>query len=171
MKKGQISTLDLVIASAIFIGILLLAMTTWNDILLKSYRFENKREITQKGLDVAGSLVMTHGSPSDWHLLSLADINTNNVSSIGISKEPNVIDIEKIEKLDQVNYDTIRDIIGFSKEEFNLTLYNSTNDIIYSMGNSVQNTTVLVRRYALLEGDNTRVDLRLFFNISTGLTT
>lgn len=171
MKKGQISTLDLVIASSIFIGILLLAMTSWNDILLKSYRFENKREIYQKALDVAESLVTFEGSPSDWHLLALADIVPNNVSSFGLAKEPNVLDRDKIEKLNQVDYDTARDILGLGREEFNLTIYNSTNDVVYSMGNSIQETTALVQRYALLDGYNAKIELRLFYNTSTGLIT
>ncbi|MFH0860376.1 MAG: hypothetical protein V1921_04190 [Candidatus Altiarchaeota archaeon] len=170
-KKGQISTLDLVLASSIFIGILLISMTTWNDVLMRSYRFENKREINQKAMDVSELLVLTGGDPAYWHLFPIEDVNADNVTSIGLAAEPNFLDRDKIEKMAQVNYDTLRDIMGLSKEDFNITIYNSTNQAVYTMGIGESEATVVMRRYALLDGDNTRIELRLFYNISSGLTT
>ena len=172
-QKAQISTLDLVIAVSIFIFILLTIMGAWNNTRLKIDLFEDKRKIYQKGLDVAEMLVKTQGDPVNWGELSVVD--SSNVDAIGIASEDNVLDPEKLDKLGEIDYGELRRILGLSREEFNLTIYNisgGSENSLYSFGQPPFNLTrVRISRYASLDDDIVELRLMLFYNTSTHLTT
>ena len=166
-KKGQISTIDLVIASGIFVSILLSAMFLWNDIVLKINRFEERLLINQKALDVSEMLIKTPGSPSGWYLFQAVDINSQNVSSVGFVIEDNVLDWERLSALKQISYDESKNLMGLSREEYNITIINvsgSNNKVLYSTGQMSNATSVLISRYGQLNGSIVRLDLRLFYN-------
>jgi len=170
-KKGQISTIDLVIASGIFISILLSAMFLWNDIVSKINRFEDRGLISQKALDISDMFIKTPGTPNGWYLLSPVDINSQNVSSVGFAVEDNVLDWERLSMLKQISYDESKNLIGLSKEEYNITIVNvsgNNNKVLYSAGQIPNTTNVLISRYGQLNGSIVRLDLRLFCN-STNL--
>jgi hypothetical protein len=168
-KKGQISTIDLVIAASIFISLLLSITWAWNDSRLKINLFENKRELYQKGLDIAEMLVKTSGDPANWHELNT--VNSGTVNAIGLASEDNVLDEDKLDKLGYVDYEELRRILGLSKEDFNLTVYNITGGAetpLYSFGRpSLDLTKIRISRYASF-GINDIVELRLllFYNTS-----
>jgi|GEM_PF-2276637 len=168
-SRGQISTLDLVVAAGIFISILLSVMWAWNSVLLKIDLFENKRRIYQKGLDVAELLVTTSGDPANWNELDV--VNSNTVDVIGLVSEDNVLDQEKVNKFGEIDYDNQREILGLSKEDFNLTLYNVTDGIgdpLYSFGRYYSDITqVRISRYAYMNDEIIELRLMLFYGNST----
>ncbi len=173
MSKGQISTLDLVMAAFVFILIFLTVMWSWNDTGLRIDRFEDRRGIYQKGLDVGEALVKTSGEPANWHSLNVA--NSSTVNSLGLASQDNVLDQAKIDRFGGMEYEEVRGILGLSREDFNLTIYNSTGglgDALHSFGQpSLNLTKVRVSRYASLGDDVVELRLILFYNTSTHIIT
>lgn len=172
MPKGQISSLDLVIAASIFIAIMLSIIGAWNDIRYRIDRYEDKRLISQKALSVAELLTKTGGDPVYWEGLGTVDSDT--VNSLGLSSGDNILDEEKLVRFGTADYGEIKTILGLSREEFNLTVYNVTGGnrvLLYSFGRSYNETNSRVSRYALLDNDLVELRLVLFYNTSTYLVT
>lgn len=171
--KGQISTLDLVIASAVFVGILLSVIYLWSDTVKSISRTSEKSDLDSKVRDVSEALVKTPGDPPDWQKMSASDINSSTVKSLGLTKEDNILDPEKLNKFGLINYEEARTIMGLSREAYNITITNSTNEIVYSFGRPFEvgdcgpygcppRSIASAERLALLGGNKVKISVILF---------
>jgi len=163
-KKGQVSNFDLVIAMSIFIFILFVMVGTWDEISRKIYHYEDRRSTYYKGLDITDILIKTTGNPTNWDRLDTIDSST--VFAIGFASKPNVLDEDKIEKFESLEYGEMKDILGLSKEDFNLVIHNiggSDEILLYSFGDGLNKSHVRIDRYAILDEDLVRLSLKLYY--------
>ncbi len=167
-SKGQISGLDLIVASMIIVFIMMSAMEVWNTTILQINKFNSKKDVDNKLLNAAEMLVKTPGDPVDWH--EKQDINAQTVNTIGLAKDDNVLDTERLERLSSIEYEQMKQMIGLSKEEFYLTikdLESPDKTILYEAGTPTQGTRVSATRYALLNDTLVELKLTLYYDETT----
>ncbi len=160
-SKGQIFTTDLIVAVTVLLFILVVSSTSFGLIQNSLNEEEFYSEMQEKALNASEVLVSTSGDPNSWELLS--DLNVN---SLGIAKERNVLDEEKIDRLVDLNateYETIKEILGLSKYEFYFKVTEINGSSVKEFGTfpSTENT-VIVERYVLLNGAERKLILGVF---------
>jgi hypothetical protein len=163
-EKAQISNFDLVIAASIFLFILFVMIGTWGEMTKNIYHYEDRRSTYYKGLDITGMLVTTPGDPSNWEQLDT--VNSSTAYAIGFSSQPNVLDKDKLERFDTLEYEQMRDLLGLSREDFHLLIHDikGADEIpLYSFGNSINRSHIRVDRYAILEDNMVRLSLELYY--------
>ena len=99
-------------------------------------------------------------------------MNRSNTYALGLVDDNNILNNDKLDKLAALDYAEAKLLLGLGKEEFNLTVTNieGTSSTLYNIGQPTNATNILVTRYGLLNGNLTKIELRLFFNSSTYLT-
>jgi len=157
-SKGQLSTLDVVMASFIFVGIILLFLWSWGEIQISVRGSEDMQDYRDKAMDITDILLHTQGTPPYW-----ADITnvSSNLLSIGLVSEPSVLDRNKLERFDEIPHDEVRKLFGLSKEDFYITVRALKGKEIYSFGDE-HDGIAAIERMALLDDKKVRFELRLF---------
>ena len=160
-SKGQIFTTDLIVAVTVLLFILVISSTSFGLIQNALNEEEFYSEMQEKALNASEVLVSTSGEPNSWELLSELNVN-----SLGISKERNVLDEEKIDRLIDLNateYETIKEFLGLSKYEFYFKVTEMNGNSLKEFGTfpSAENT-VVVERYVLLNGQERKFVLGVF---------
>ncbi len=168
MNKGVVFTLDLIFSLTIFTIIILTILWAWGETHSRVSQFQERESRRIKAVDLSDILITTMGNPEYWEDRDV--VNYTNTYSIGLAGDENVLDIDKIVKLNNTNYTFSRMIMGLSREDYNLTIVSNWSGVEvfhYSMGRSPENATErnIVRRYALLNG--TRVEVRLELSYDT----
>ena len=160
--KGQIFTMDLVVAVTVLLFILVISMTSFGLIQNALNEEEFYFEMQEKALNASQALVSTSGDPNTWELLS--DLNVN---SIGLAKERNVLDKTKIDKLidlNSTNYEDIKEILGLAKYNFYFKITTINGQTVKEFGTfpGSQNKTIVIERYVLLNGEERKLLLGVF---------
>lgn len=88
MKKGQMFTGDLAVATMLFIATLTLVFLLWDNITEKINSAEQYKEMDTLATDITEQMLRTPGSPIDW--------NETNVYSIGLADEDRVLNESKL---------------------------------------------------------------------------
>jgi hypothetical protein len=168
MKKGMVFTLDLMFSLAVFTVILLVILWVWGETHMHVNQLQERESRRLKAMDVSEVLVKTMGDPEYWE--EFDEVDTGNTYSIGLASDENVLDEDKLVKLNNSNYSVVRTIMGFSREDFNITIvrnWSGVEEMLYSIGRSHVNATErsVIRRYALF--NNSRVEFRLEVSYDT----
>jgi hypothetical protein len=162
MDRGATFTLDMIVALFLFMVIVLSVLWLWGEAYRYVYGMGDVRARMRKALDLSDMLVKTSGNPVNW--FELDDVTTDNTRSIGLAKEENVLDSNRLDKLNSSNVSIIKTIFGLSKEDFELTVtanWTTTPAVFYNISSLDASSTkvYVVERVALL--DDERVQLRL----------
>jgi len=163
-QKGQIFSTDLMMASIVFLFILVLAVTYSNTVANRVSLFESDAERQTSAAIAANALVYSTGSPSSWENLS----GLENVSSLGLVSSKNMIDRQKLQRLvdlNATNYDDVRALIGLSKYNVKISilrLQNKQSIEEWGMNPGLQDTVTAVNRIAFYNGENVIVRLKVF---------
>jgi hypothetical protein len=147
LRKGQVSSGEIVLAYFLFFVALTLAVTMWmNEV--NHIRTNNRfSDFEDSASDIAEKLVRTRGIPWDW--------NENNVASIGLADEPRVLSTSKILMfvdlmndsknsaicVGETNYDCSKSLLGVGKYDFYLTIEDLNNTLVI-----LNNTPVIAGR-------------------------
>ncbi|MBW6451691.1 MAG: hypothetical protein K0B02_03085 [DPANN group archaeon] len=125
-KKGQLFTQDFILSLLIFLMIVSLSISIWDNITEKTRNIDTVTYMQQKAFYITDILIKTKGYPENW--------NSTTVELIGLSTGKNhMIGIEKINMLDNISYDDIIEMWDINSFGFNMTFWNST-EIITSYG-------------------------------------
>ena len=117
-------------------------------------------------------LVKNPGLPPDW--ASQHEVNSSTVSSIGFASKENILDYERLEKAESIGYDELKKILGLKKEEAHITvrdLSNSSRPVLFEYGLPSGDTSIVVRRYGLLNGSIVELQVSLYYSQDSFLTT
>ena len=113
-RRGQIFTVDLILASVVFLMILTLSITYSMEIANRINLLEEESARQDAARNAANALLFSTGSPANWQNLD----NLSGVSSLGLADTMNVIDAEKLRHLLDLNagyYNEIRSLLGVGK--------------------------------------------------------
>jgi len=178
-KRGQLFSMDMMFAATIVL-FLFVAMTVVHDMLFYSFQTSTaKAEMRDSTLAAADVLVSSAGNPSNWS--DSAGIDAASVKVLGLASERGVLDPAKVAGFFQSintttlnsNYSNARRALGLNRPGYNfsVTIYNSTGDKILetnaSIAPSASNSTASMQRYALLNGELARLNVRVWKDEST----
>ena len=164
--------MDLTMAMVLVLFIILSAYEVWGMTVSKLDSFMTRRTLEHKLRDVSELLVRTGGDPTDWS--AMTDVDADNVRSIGFAAQDNVLDFQRLEKAQTIDYESLREFLGLGKEDVYVTvteLESGNRRVYYEMGRQPDGTRVTANRYALLNDTIVEVKVTLYYSNQTYMTT
>lgn len=128
-RKGQLLVTDFIISIAVFLAIMLAAMSLWNSVDTQIRDTEQRRDMQEITVYVSDTLVRSTGHPSNW---------TNETAQvIGLASDEHVLDVDKVLRLKHMDYDKARSTMRLGNYDFYMWLtdgagYNLTSGIVRS---------------------------------------
>jgi hypothetical protein len=155
MKRGQVSSIDALIAILIFVLVLTSIRTIWMDNVHTAEITASATEINLSAQQAFDVLTKTQGWPTNW--------TTSNVSIIGLADKPNVLSEQKVSAFESISYNTAKNKLSLQKYEFSFDI-NSTNPSYNKhIGSSLDgNTTVVLSKRVIYKGGEAIVTLKVF---------
>ena len=160
-NKGQISTLDLIVAILIFLSVIFMVLWARAEVTTNIWEYEGLEDYRDANLDLLDILLKTSGSPTDWESLNMSNAsNYDLVNSIGFVSEPSVIEPEKLAAFNQIPYNESRRMLGLGKEGFYIEISKGARTIA-EFGRD-EGAISAFERPAILGNDTVILTLRLF---------
>lgn len=172
MRKGQLFSGDLAIATMIFLSALALAFFLWNSTTEDINRAENLRELQKIAASTTEQLIRTPGIPADW------DTQWDLVGGVrqgvpGLATSDRIINETKassfIDFMNSTYYDDYKHLLGLGEYDFymEVTPYNQPGSPVqvngkdFVAGKAVSNSeeSIAVLRTAIFNGEIVRVTL------------
>jgi len=155
MKKGQVSSIDALLAILIFVLVLGSIRTIWVENITAADKSSSLTEINlsaQQALDV---LTKTQGFPTNW--------NSDNVFIIGLADKPNVLSTSKVNAFESLSYESTKEKLSLQKYDYSFDI-NSTNPSYNKhIGASTDgNTLVQLTKRVIYNGGEAIVTLKVF---------
>ena len=150
-KKGQIFSIDLVVAVIVFIFILIASFWAWHITENRINYIRTIRDMTIIAQNSVNTIVSTHGHPTDW--FSLPDDELINIQSFGIIyNKKGVASTDKIARLQYLSaldYNKTKEKLGIIGP--GMEFYLMAGD--YNIGSPMENArdVVIVNRAMALE--------------------
>jgi hypothetical protein len=154
--------LDFVVGFTIIIFILVSSVTVFGLIQNSLNEEESYFEMQEKAINASQALVSTPGEPNTWEFL-----DELNVNSIGLAKERNVLDENKINKLIDLNstkYQEIKQLLGLQKYDFYFKVTEMNGKTLKEFGvfPGKENKTTVIERYIILNEKERKFLLGVF---------
>lgn len=144
--RGQIFTFDLLVATAIFLVILLITNWAWSTSAEKMATIERRSDIETISRSALAALVDTEGIPANWSKLSASSFDESTVQMLGLASSQSkslgdstqrvrtsalglqgVSTLERtkiaaLKTLEGTRYDTIKNILGIRGPQYEFHL-------------------------------------------------
>ena len=163
--RAELFSSDFLISFFIFLSAFIIITAYYQNLQTDVYEAKMRNDMYSKAIDIAILLATTSGQPQYW--------NSTNVQLIGLY-DSGKFNLTKFEELKKINIQTAKTMLGTGVYNFNITLINTTGNIIenhstppilYSYGTPTDNAEqiVLVKRLGVvdLEGNTTKVTLEV----------
>ncbi len=161
--KGQLFSVELVLASAVFMGALVAFVLVWNSMSAAYNEEQADLQMQTSLLGISDMAVLSPGYPANWETGVLG-----NASSFGLATSPNVLSGAKAGALQSLNssYLDMKERMGAGRFDVFLSIGNSTGTF-YTFGYApdLNDTTVKAissQRVALLNGSAVSVKVQLW---------
>lgn len=138
LRKSQLGMTDFFVALSIFFLVFGMVVFTWNWYTMEIMEKVEYRDMQIKAFEVTELLLKTPGSPSAWETLPSSD----NIETLGIAKEPNIISRKKVKALIDSNF--LTDVR--MKELLNIEIYNFSLKITEEDGSQKYEGGALIER-------------------------
>lgn len=157
-RRGQMISMDMIIALAMFIFIMLGSFWAWHMTEYKINYIKDMTEMEVMAKNSLNSVVGSSGEPSNWHI-------TGNITSIGIMKDMYGVASEgKIDKLIGIgnsSYDNVKHLLGIvGGYEVYLDIGGRTTGMVNNA--SIENVVVVDRAMLLENGTRASVSMRVW---------
>ena len=152
--KGQIIMLDLFLAALVFLLLASMLFAEFGKIDSKILTEQTVNQMNFAALNASDSLINSPGIPSNW-------INdANNATAIGLKEKKQAISEKKWNALKQLDYATMKELLGINNFEIRIELFDLKNNFIDGLGLKQDNLNeaVVVERIIKLNG----IERRLF---------
>ncbi len=162
-SKGQIFSIDMILAGVVFLLILTLIATYSNHTANRVDIIESDNERDETANLVSNSLIYSQGNPLNWENKTITGI-----SSIGIIKERNVIDKQKLQQLVDLNtgnYEEVKDLLGASKYGLKIELEALQNGQMiaeFGIDPSTEEKVSSANRFAFYDGEEVLLRVKVF---------
>ncbi|MCX6772554.1 MAG: hypothetical protein NTV88_02170 [Candidatus Micrarchaeota archaeon] len=161
MKKGQMFSTELVLASAIFIAGIVIFVSIWNSMLTSYLEEQQSREMQVSLIGISDMLVLSPGTPANWEVGTLSD-----ASAFGLASSPNIISTAKAQALQdlQGDYQKVKENMGAGRFDVFMSINSSTNTLYTFglMGDANESTVEILHssRLALLDGEAVTINVQ-----------
>jgi hypothetical protein len=154
--RGQLSTLDLIVSIILFITTIFMIIWANAETQRVIWNYENTQTYKEKAMTATDILLKTEGIPTNWDLIS--NLTADNITSLGFVTGANELDEGKFEAFKNLSYSETSRLMGFSKQDYIITIDNFNNTTLYTFGKDID-PVVFIERMAIL--GNTTVEFRL----------
>jgi len=147
LRKGQTFTPDFFFSAVIFIFIVNIAFLAWNSAQDKTIDFESDN-MQRKIFYITDMLARTQGFPHDW--------NSTYIDIPGLADSPNIINISRMNELENISYDNLTYMWGIAYYDFNLTI--KSDNIYKTAGKEIDMESdyiTPIERVVLIQDDDT----------------
>jgi hypothetical protein len=165
MHRGQVITIDILTAFAVFILIVDASVLLWGYELTKLGDSQS-RNMMEEVARAASNQLMTSGEPSDWQL---SDINSSSLRSFGLTSSSNVVEWSKIQRIGQLNgnqgnYTVVKSALGLDSWEVWFGVLYENGSMIQSFGSQppAGSSAVSIDRKAMLNSSPVTVRLEVW---------
>jgi len=142
--RAQIFSADFIIAASLFILLSGVAYYLWVE---KSYSIEESKKFN-KLIDaayLASNVWLREGTPKYW--------NADNIVELGLQND-NKLNRTKMEMLNDLGYQKVKQLSGLSDYDFLLRVYRSNNQTLFEFGRLDEAKNVFkVKRISVLDGE------------------
>jgi hypothetical protein len=172
-RRGQILSIDILVALVIFSFILIAGVWIWHFSLQKAQAQEDINDLSLVAERASYALFMTSGDPSHWDHLDAANVSTHSIHALGL-RSGRHIDMAKVARLDALQATKMSSIMTISGLKgpgytmaLNVFLYNDSAEnfeetAAYQIGTQPDNASqVAVREMVGLDSNATLVRLIL----------
>jgi hypothetical protein len=122
MKKGQVLSVDIIIALLGFMGIIVFLIWGWQTTSVKLSAYDQSQDLYTLAYFASESLVQTSGVPLNWSSQSSPSRST--ISSIGL-QNGSYISMQKIQSLANLNssyYTQIKEVLGILGPNYDIQI-------------------------------------------------
>ena len=156
MQKGQVMSIDLAVSALVFVLLLGFLYTTWQSNMVNWEEQRQSMELEAKTVQQARNLVETPGYPSDWV--------PGTVEIIGLAKQPNVLNTEKISFFASMDYNVAREKMNIFNYDFRVEIRSDNSALDQNIGNTpgLDSRVVTIERQVLIGGDHATFRFKLF---------
>ena len=143
--KAQVFSPDFVVASVIFILILVILNVHTQGVYEKIEKQENMLYY-ESLVSTTDLLLLYHGYPKYW--------NETNVEILGLAERPNHLNRTKVEQMMNMSEERIKSLLNLGGKSFRLTIENSTG-VMFEKGDtdwSDAETIYIINRNAIMDG-------------------
>jgi len=155
--RGQISSIDLLVAILLFVLIFFSMRNIWIDNLSSALIESNKFQIQVLSSEALDSLLKTPGYPTNW--------TSQNVQLIGLADKENVLNSIKVNSFKSLDYETAKSKLGLTLYDFSFDLNSinpAYNEHIGSNLDSNSNVFSIIRKVTYKGGE-----ANVIFKVST----
>lgn len=157
MARGQVFTLDYVIAVGIFVLVYAACIYAWNSVAYKTLEEFEATEMENTAVRACWQLTRTPGSPADWE----ADPST--ALALGLAPKDRVLSQEKFNQLSVIEYEKLKNYLGVGGFDFNLRVTYINGSFAGEVGKiPASDKLVSVRRIAVMGNETVFLDFRVW---------
>jgi len=153
--KGQVFSFDFLLASSIFLLTVGILITYW---VYTNIQIEETREINEMIYKSykASDVWFREGMPIYW--------NSDNVIELGLENNHRFNETKMNMTKIEIGYDRTKTMIGLDGYEYNFTVYNMTNDTVFSFGFPLSNpqNLVKIKRFGIYEGSIVSLEIMVW---------
>lgn len=154
--KGQLNSLDLMLAIVIFVFLLSFVILFRFVDVLDLDKSLTKNKLEADALSLSDALIKSQGVPYNW------EKNSSNVQMIGLVSSPNVLNSEKLQIFTNMSYTNATQFLGLSSQ-FYFYVEDLEENRLYETGNSTLSDQIIsITRFAILNGEKVRVRLIVY---------
>lgn len=163
--KAELFSSDFIISILLFFTAITIITVYYQNLQSDVYEANTRNDMYSKAINIASLLAESGGYPHFW--------NSSNVKVIGLY-DSGKFNLTKFEELKNMNYQTVKSMLGTGPYNVFISLKNVTGDIIekpsmpsynYSYGLNIDSAenVVLVKRLGIvnLEGNTTKVTMEV----------
>ena len=152
-RKGQITSGDFVLASILFLSMVLFMALFWFVMLADVGHAVEKDVLEATAIPVSDLLLKTPGTPPHW------EEDPENVEGIGLVSSQNILAEGKLGNFTGISYEDAKETMGLS-EEFYFYVEDFEGNRLHETGNStIGDQAISLTRFALLNGEKVRMRL------------
>ncbi len=145
MKKGQVFSAELVVASGIFIAAFVLLYMAWYSMYWSYVEEQSDNDMKTVLFGIADMAVLSPGDPSNWEATVKESAN-----SFGFANAPNRLSDGKLSALQSLNatqYYAVKEGMGAGRFDVYVNVSNST-DSLYAFGIPASQNSSMVQSFS-----------------------
>ncbi len=156
-KKGQLNSVDMIMASVVIVILLVFAMVFWFNGILSAQNNIKKNGMEYTAISISDILLKSPGLPSNW------TNNTANIQMLGLATSSNVLSSSKLSNFTNISYSNAKNLLGVTSE-FYFYVEDLNGSRLYETGNSSisGNNIVAITRFAILNNKKVRMRLTVY---------
>ena len=155
MGRGFAIATDFFLASVVFMIVLAYSVYTYYYYLGEFGATEARKEAEISSLALTDMMLKSPGNPVEWQDAP------NGTKAIGLAYEENVIDPEKLQALEVMDYNRSRELMGLGTEYY-MRVRRVDGTIIMEKGARQNESAVSMKRIAVYNGSYSWVELDVY---------